>query len=197
MNFFLNVVLPWLPVVFFAGIFLYVAVRYLWYPRRIRYVPLIAGVVSFRIFYAIFLSGTQYYVWLQNEFTKLLLPPYQPISYFLFYSWGRFWLNAMIILGVSLVFWLFLRSLAVWKKDSFRKSEAGLGLLMALIVGWPHVVIFVPLSFVLAAIISLARLIFFGKSSVTLGTSFLLAALILFVWGDGLIELFNLGVLRI
>ena len=55
--------------------------------RQSGYKSLIIVLIASRIFYAIFLTVNQYYAWLQNDVTKLLL---NSRRYFLFYAYGRF-----------------------------------------------------------------------------------------------------------
>jgi len=118
-------------------------------------------------------------------------------GYFLFYSWGRFWLSLIISLIVSFAFyWL----LSVFKRKNerfFNIGETELGLLCALIVGWPSFVLFVPLVFLSVVLISIFRLIFFKEKYTTLGGPFILAGVCVIIFGGYLISLFGLGVLRV
>lgn len=184
----MNIFLTYLPQVFFITVFLAAA------SRVISYKLLVISSVAFHLFYAAFLTLGQYYVWSQSEFTKLLL---DSPGYFFFYSWGRFWINALLAIVLPFIFYLFLRLLKKYQERFFEQGETELGLLSALIVGWPNFVIFVPLVFVLVIIVSIFRRLFLKEFYTTLGIPFLIAALVLLLLGDVLITLFHLGVLRI
>jgi hypothetical protein len=213
---FLGPLLSWLPVVFFITLLL---VAFLFYFRkRFSFAinrNLVILAVSFRMLYAAFLTIGQYLIWSENAFTKSFLdaplgasipvPMIQKLpwlfdsrlGYFLFYSWGRFWLNVVLSVGIAWVFWFFLKLLKKYRERFFEEGEMELGFLCCLIVGWPQVVIFVPLVFVLVVLISVFRSLFLKESYTTLGYPFLTAAFLTFLIGGGLIELFNLGVLKI
>ncbi len=170
----------------------------------------------FHVFYALLLAGGQYYVWSQSEFTKSLLnapvssevPTEGLISYFPFllesgfgyfflYSWGRFWLEAFLAVGVAIGFWLLLRALQRYQERFFEDGEVELGFLAALSAGWPNIVILIPLIFFSVVVVSVFRGIFLKEAYTTLGAPFLLAAFVTLLWGDKLVELFQLTVLRI
>lgn len=181
-------------------------------PRNIFKLAL--ATIAFRVFYVAFITFGQYYIWANNKFTQILvnspvgkdvplrgdIPSFffnNQLGYFLFYSWGRFWLNLVIILAVSFLFYLFLKFLKRYKERFFRPYEVELGLLTALIVGWPNFVIFIPLVFLFVVVVSLFRLIFLKEPYTTLGVPFILSAVVTLIWGSELIQIFNLTVLKI
>ncbi|MDO8470233.1 MAG: hypothetical protein Q7S84_04460 [bacterium] len=171
--------------------------------------------VWFRVAYAGFLTVTQYHIWSQSAFTRpLLSTPLDPeksvgiaqqfpwlfdtrLGYFIFYSWGRFWLGAVLSIGVALCFWWFLRILERRNGRFFLPGETDVGLLTALLVGWPNIVIFIPLVFLGVIVVSLVRLLAFRERYTTLGWPFFIAAAVTLIWGSRLVELLNLGVLRV
>jgi len=118
-------------------------------------------------------------------------------GYFLFYSWGRFWLSVVIALVVAVVFYWLLRALKLKTERFFEEGETELGFLCALLVGWPEFVLFVPLVFLSVIIISIIRLLFFKEQYTTLGSPFLLACSLSLLFGGYLISLFGLGILRV
>lgn len=158
---------------------------------------LIVGVIIFRVFYAGVLTWLQYYVWSHNEFSKLLLPPHQPIKYFLWYSWTHFWFNVFLSVGVAFLFWLLLRLLKKYQESFFEQEELEIGFLCSLIVGWPNFIIFVAMAFILAILISSFQAIFLKKFHTALSPFFLLAALAVLFFGSKLVDILGLGVLRI
>lgn len=185
----------------------------------VNYKLLVISSISFRFFYAFLLTINQYYVWSQNKFTQLLLNSPLDLSmptsgiftkvcqwsivncqksgYFLFYSFGRFWLNVFVAIGVAFAFYLFLKFLEKYQERFFEQGEIKLGFIMALIVGWPSFIVFIPCVFVFVVLMSVFRGLFLKESYTTLGWPFILAALIVFLWGDKLIQILGLGVLKI
>lgn len=118
-------------------------------------------------------------------------------GYFLFYSWGRFWLSVIISLLVAYVFYLLLRALKLKTERFFVEGETEFGFLCALVVGWPGFVLFVPFVFLSVVVVSIAKLLFFKEQYTTLGAPFMLATVIVLVFGSYLISLFGLGVLKV
>lgn len=205
--------LDWLPAVFLAGTLVLSVVFYFSKENSVsKFFKLIVAVIFLRIIYAVALTFVQYYVWSQSELTKILtqsplsdnvpLPVFDFIfsgrlGYFLFYSYGRFWLNAVVSIFAAFCFYLFLKILKKHKERFFENGETELGFLAALIVGWPNFVIFIPMVFVSVMAVSIFRRLFSGEIYTTLGIPFLLAALTAFLIGSRLIRLFNLVVLNV
>lgn len=182
---------------------------------RQQYLRFLAGlVVAFRLMFATLLSVFQYVAWSANPVTSVLLEtplnegvplpgPVKdvlsstPLGYFIFYSFGRFWLNPIITIGVALLFWWILKLLQKYRQRFFNEGEVTLGLLTCLIVGWPNVVVFVPLTMLMMAALSIVRLLVFKKRLTTIGWPLLLAAAVTLVWGGRLVGVLGLGVLRV
>ena len=204
MSYWLSVVLIWLPKIFFVIIFI-LAVLIYGLRKSIGLTKsrtLIISSISFHVLYAVLLTISQYYIWSQNKFTQLLLNSSldlsMPVSgYFLFYSFGRFWLNALITIGAAFVFYLFLKFLKKHRERFFEEGETELGFLSALIVGWPNFVVFLPLVFVFVVLLSIFRRVFLKEFYTTMGIPFLLAALIVLIFGNQIVDILSLGVLRI
>jgi len=66
-----------------------------------------------------------------------------------------------------------------------------------LIVGWPNFIIFAPLAFILLILISFFQTIFLKKINTVISLPFLLAGLVVLFFGDRLVDILGLGVLRI
>ena len=204
MSYWLSVVLIWLPKIFFGIIFI-LAVLIYGLRKSIGLTKsrtLIISSISFHVLYAVLLTISQYYIWSQNKFTQLLLNSSldlsMPVSgYFLFYSFGRFWLNALITIGAAFVFYLFLKFLKKHRERFFEEGETELGFLSALIVGWPNFVVFLPLVFVFVVLLSIFRRVFLKEFYTTMGIPFLLAALIVLISGNQIVNILGLGVLKI
>ncbi|MEK9168447.1 MAG: hypothetical protein AAB698_01470 [Patescibacteria group bacterium] len=158
---------------------------------------LIAAALFFSAILAIIKTINQYYVWSGNELSRLLLPPYQSINYFIFYAFSRFWLGALISVAVSFLFYLFLKFLEKRQSRFFIEGETALGFLTALLVGWPNFVIFLPLVFVSTILIAIYRQLILKESYTTLGYPFLLAAGLALIFGRIIINVLDFGILRI
>lgn len=211
----------WLPETFFGFLFMVVSWKYITRNTREESAlrkssrKMIVASLLFYIGYPALLTIRQYYSWFANPLSKLLLN--SPLSenvpipqfiidsaifqshfgYFIFYSYGRFWMNSIFAVGVAMLFYLFLKFLRKHKERFFEEGEAEMGLLTALIVGWPRFIIFVPIIFLSVILISLFRMIVLKESYTTLGYPFLLAALSALAFGIIFISLLNLSVLSI
>lgn len=175
----------------------------------------IFAVLGFRLAYSSFLTFAQYYFWSKDSLTKYLLnsslAPTLPVGaikampwlfdnrlgYFIFYSWGRFWLNLFLTLLIAFTFWWFLKLLKKHKERFFEGGEVELGFLTILISGWPNSLIFLVLAFLGVVAVSIFRLILLKEFYTTLGLPFVLSAIAVFLWGSQLAEIFGLNVLRI
>ena len=220
--FLLNALLKFIPWIFLAIIF---AIIIFIYQKRhnlegetiIRRLKiLIIAAIVFRIFYAILETVGQYYAWRGSLIGKTLIDI--PISksalgfgfdkilfslfdyshgYFIFYAVSRFWLNIIISVAAASVFYIFLIILKKYQERFFEKGEVELGFLVALILTWPNIVIFVPLVFLAVVLISICKGIFLKEAYTTLGAPFILAGILTALFGVWLINYFNLGVLKI
>ena len=183
---------------------------------KISYRSLIWLVLGFKVLYASIETFSQYYVWSSNGFTKLFLDQNiidlniaqdffgkmtwifdNRFGYFLFYSWGRFWLEIAVSLAAALAFYLFLRFLKKHKERFFEEGETELGFLLALMVGWSNFIVFIPLVFLSMVLVSIFRMLAFKETHTTLGAPFLLAALIVLLFGNYFINILGLTMLRV
>lgn len=156
---------------------------------RFGYKTLILAFIAFKVLYSVFLTFSQYYIWSNDAFSKFLLPPHQPLKYFISYSFTHFWFNFFLALGSAFIFYLFLRGLKKYQERFFEEGETELGFLTALIAGWPGFVVFVPLVFIFVAALSAFRRLYFGEERATIGLPFLIAGFIAFVFGET--QIFN------
>ena len=203
-NFFFGPVLIWSPAIF--SFLIMSAAATLYFPRIrsnakifkfVNYKFLIIYLLAFKVFYAVILTVSQYLVWSNNDFTKYFLPPYQTFDYFILYSCGRFWMALVISFGVSLIFWFCLKAIKKYRPFFFGEGELELGLICALVSGWPNFVVFLPLAFSLIFVFSFFRILFFKKDAVAIGPYFLIASFISLFIGAWLIDIFNLNVLMV
>lgn len=143
--------------------------------------------------HAILLTTLQWRTWSENSFTRLLLelplPREVPLpilleyarplleqagGYFAFYSLGRFWTPAILSVLAALIWWGMLRLTRVAKLTVFSEEDTTLALVAALIVGWPRIIVFVPLVVVFAFFSTLFHTLK-GTVSTSLSTALVLA----------------------
>ena len=209
----------WGPYYFYL-IVLLIAVnkRFGWfkYLSDLSYKFLIWLVLGFKIVFASMETWSQYYIWSNGDFTKLLLDKNiidfnilkemsgsffalldNRFGYFIFYSWGRFWFEIVVSLAAAGAFYLFLLFLKKYKERFFEKGETELGLLAAFMVGWSNFIVFLPIVFLSVVLVSVFRAIVLKEEYTTLGAPLLLAALIVLLFGNYLVPLLGLTQLRI
>lgn len=201
---------PQLPLwlIFTAALWFYV------FPRRGAFTWLTWLAVATRLVYSAAGTWAQYYVWSQNALARNLLQAYVPsndfsalegvlgifgheVSYFLVYSWGRFWLSFFLALAVAAAFWAFLLLLRRHQTRFFKTGETELGFLLALLAGWPAFVLFLPLGLVMVVFVSILRLVAWREKYTTLGWPMLLAAGLTLLWGATWLAVLGLNSLRI
>lgn len=178
------------------------------------YRTLIRITIGIHITYALFLTAAQYYVWSLDPSRVFLFSPLgsttpipfvqqlpwlfdQPLGYFILYIGVRFWLPALLSIFIPLLFGYFLRLLEKYKERFFEEGDRELGLLAALIVGWPAVVVFVPLMFVSVVLVSIARMIILKELYTTLRWPFVVALFLTLIFGSMFLSMFGLDVLKI
>ena len=171
------------------------------------------AVVVFYVIFALFLTAVQYYLWFQDNLTKSFLETPAFISgqsassglgqwlfggklgYFLFYSWGRFWLGALLSLAAAFLWRLFLGVLKNHNERFFEEGDMEIGFLGALVCGWPNFLSFLVFTFILVVIFGFLRLILAGEKYTTLTWPFILSVLITLAGGYFWISSFGFGVL--
>lgn len=222
MNFidsFLDPALVWLPQAFFglviilAVIFYYRTTRSPENPRP-YFKRLAWWTIGFKFFYAAALTAGQYFLWSEDQFSRLFLnaplkstalsmagniPLFSnsKLGYFLFYSWGHFWLNALVSVALAFALWSFLKALQKKESRFFYPGETELGFVLTLAVGWPNFVVFLPLTFIMVILVSLFRMIFMKEPYTTLGWPFILAAVIAFAFSQVILGNFDWELLKI
>jgi hypothetical protein len=200
---FTNSVVPQIPEYVFGIIFAGAAAIYFFgAPSTWRkyFLWLIYGVAGFRVLYAAFITVGQYYIWSQDEFTKLFLssPDGGLAGYFLPYTGFRFWLGSVVLTFVLAgLFALLLRYLRQRKESYFEEGEVELGVLMMLLAGWPNGLLFLLLLAFTVVFVSIFRMFVWRNPYTTFGTPFIIAGALTLLRGERLIELLGWGVLRI
>lgn len=189
--------------------------RWAQFRRVCSFKRLALAAVIVRVAYAAVLTVLQYNVWASGGLGTLFLheslnkslpiPLIQKMQwlfnsqwgYFIFYTFERFWLNAILSIGVAWLFYRFLILLKRYEERFFEVGEVELGFFAALLAGWPAFVIFLPLVFVFVVVWGLVRITIFKESYTTLGWPFFAAILITLFFGRMLISLLGLSVLNV
>lgn len=146
--------------------------------KKISYKWLVASAIIFHLFYGFFATWGQYIVWSKSEFTKILLlsalPKEVPFplilewirplfngnyGYFAFYAINHFFLSIFALFVVTGFFTLFFKLYCRYYPDNFKEADISIIAISFLIAGWPGVIVLVPLSFIIAIIITSLNLI--------------------------------------
>ncbi|OGE85895.1 MAG: hypothetical protein A3J48_00980 [Candidatus Doudnabacteria bacterium RIFCSPHIGHO2_02_FULL_46_11] len=201
----MSILVIWLPQIFVAAV---LAIACLWYLKpqwlsKLKIPPenllknLLIATLTFRLFYPFVLSFAQYNLWSKDPFSQYFLPPHQPLNYFLLYVWGRFWLESVLALAVAGLFWAFLYLIQKNRTGFWTKDDLFLAALLAILTGWPDVIVFLVLVCLYTLLLSLVRLIIFKQTHTQLTSALIIAAIITLLAGDKLINLTGLKVLLI
>ena len=172
--------------------------------RNISYSRLVFVAFFLNIFYGIFMTLGQYYVWATsddfkiNYFLNLPLSKNTPIfewlrplfennlGYFLYYVWGRFWLYIILLLVLSIVFYFLIKLWKSWR-GGFSDEGPKLILILMLISGWPGIILFIPLGFICSMFYSVFANIKGGNKVVLIEPVFIFTCLIALIFGKVLI----------
>lgn len=210
---FLNTVAVWLPIFSHAAIFgLIIGL----YSRREKigekysHILFLVGVMAlvFRVFYALFFTLVQYWIWSRDAVGSILLEmPLREagnfsffegkLSYFFFHVLQQHWFNLLLSILIGIVFFLFLKFLEKYKERFFDNGETTLGGVLAFIAGWPNAIAFIGLSFLILFIVSVFRILTHKGRLTTLGLPFLVSAAIILLVGDIVVAFSGLQVLKI
>lgn len=155
---------------------------------------LYAGLVSAG---AVLLSVGQYLVWASDPSGSAFLPPVQPLTYFLGYVWLRFMIPVFISFLIAGVWYLFLNFLRRYQDRFFENGEPELGFVLALLVGWPKFLVFIPIALVCVVLVSVFRMAVLREAYTTLGWPLALSAVLNLIYGNSLLVLLGLTSLRV
>ena len=203
--------MAWFPLVFYsiifpAAVYFYLAKKSFW--------GLIKATALFYFAFASLKTWFQYQLWSNTGFGRVLLESSLDPSvpgffgklrlltessggYFFYYALSRFWFNFLATALVAVLFYFFLKLLEKRWPRFFEPFEPELGLLLGLFCGWPLFLLFLPLSFALMILFSLAMSVFFKQNRVTLGLPLLLGAALTLVFGGYLSKFISLSSLKI
>lgn len=209
------IIFSWAVFLLSFGIFIFQNHHFLKSRISIFYGWLLGAAVVFRFFISFLETVLQYYVWKKNPFTNIILtqplgakvpneliPGFvrkiifdNPLGSFLYYAWGHFFLNVFLSLLSAVIFYFILVFLRKYRERFFGEGEIALGTLMALLVGWPNVVLFVPAALIFTAVLSIVRNVFWDENYTRLGWPFLVSGCAILLFGKFLIDVFRIGIL--
>lgn len=207
--------IPWEIVFYWFGWVILVSGA-LWYAKESVYKRIVfrygIWIISILyMMYATLLSFIQYSVWLQNPIGKSLVTiPLDksvptllwfckliPGGYFIHYSIGRFFLPVILTIGIALIWGLFLNILRARQDRFFNDGEVELGVICALVVGWPQVILFVPFALLITVCIALIKIIIAKEQYTTIGWPLIISAGAVLIIGELIVDIMRIGVLRI
>ncbi|NTW22636.1 hypothetical protein HGA34_03825 [Candidatus Falkowbacteria bacterium] len=170
---------------------------------------LLLVVLALKLSKPIFFTWTQWYVWHLSRPEFITVPlsadlrllgwlklfsflKSVPGGYFVFYSFGRFWLGVLIALAVATLWWLVLKLLAKQRPGAMLAEELSLAWITAVIAGWPGIILYVPMALVFTAA---GTLYFMAKkidSRLPVGWPMIAASIIVALAGTFLVGIFGL-----
>lgn len=159
---------------------------------RFAAIVLAAYFLLVRLLIAVYQTTGQYWIWQQETFTQLFLPPNQPIMYFISYVATRYWMGLGLAVLSAVVWYVFLRLLRARTERFFDEGEIALATLAVLVVGWPGIVVLLPLAGIVLVVLSVVRLVFFKQSLTTLGIPFLVATVLTVAFQGKILNVFGI-----
>jgi hypothetical protein len=167
----LSLILNYFPLVVVPVVFI-LAVLFFW--KKKKFFFLIWVMVGFHLGLALIKSILQYLVWNQGGMMKIALnlplekmklgwfenlPIFTNYShgYFSYYIWNHFWKEAVLSVVAAALGYFIFRVLQKYKKNIFLERESEFGFLIMLIVGWPQILMFIPLVLLVAVIFSVVN----------------------------------------
>lgn len=197
-----NIILIFVPFVVFLLSLIYLLITYFRRREHLLKASVIVFITVFLtvIFKIIAASGAQYYLWRYGGGVgEYLLPPYQPIDYFLRYSWQHFILSPAIgllaSLGLVLYFWTLNK---IFKKQFLDFEDTLILISGAMIAGWPNMVIYIGIAFTLT-ILRIFYLFYVKREMrrIPMTAALIIAAFITLLAGEKLVEILNIGFLKV
>ncbi len=93
----------------------------------------VAGLAAALSYY----TALQYFTWLSSSISRLLLPPYQGIGYFIFYAFTEFWADYLLAAAIGLLCFVAIRRQATDERPFFYPEEPTLCFISIMLVGHP------------------------------------------------------------
>jgi len=128
-------------------------------PYLVKRVKLIFWLVlAFQILLTFYDVKKQYSIWQTSELTNRLLPPYQPIGFFLSYGFSRFLIPLIFSVAAALIFLFLTKYLnRRFQERFFYPEESYLGAIAILIISHPLWAVYLILIILSVLIGTLAK----------------------------------------
>lgn len=144
--------LPYISIVFLVILFGVQIFLRSFLSERIKGVGGIIGVVYIGVL--LVYSHLQYYGWLSNGITELLLPPYTSIFYFLQYVFFKIWFPHIVSFLFAVSAFCMMKWMNKKKKGIlFFDDEYYIAAIAIFLSGYPGVLVYIPLFFLVYAFI--------------------------------------------
>lgn len=202
--FFLNQFLVYGPLIFSGIIIILMILIYLsdFYKKlkifqKLSFKKLAYFLIVATLIFDVGLVGVQYFVWQANSFSIFFLPPYQPWSYFLSYSFFHFFLADVVSLFLALFFYLIFKAFKKYKTQFISERELDLLFLSSLLIASPKILFFISSLLLLGILSSLFNFIVFKKMSISWPRLIIFTLLLSFLGAGYFLRLIGLGTLFI
>lgn len=198
----INIAIILIPFIIFLLLLIYLTRTYFLKRDQLAKVATIVFITVFlTTIYKILASSLLQYYWWANSggLSEYLLPPHQPITYFLRYSWQHFILSPIIGIVVAfLIAAYFLLLNRIFKKQYVDFEDMLILVSGAMIVGWPNLVIYIGIAFSLT-IFRIFYLFYIKREMkrVPLTGALIIAAFLTLLVGDYLVQLLQIGWLKV
>lgn len=151
------------------------------------------GIVILFLLRSILLTYATYALWSTALPSTYLLPPYQPISYFLHYSFIHFFASFLLTFAVGLTVGIILLFLNYRRPHLFMPGDLALLLIGMLLVQWPLVIFYVGAIFMGGMLLLIfRRYIIKGKETIVLAPHILFWIPLFLLLGNMLMVFFTL-----
>jgi hypothetical protein len=119
------------------------------------------GMIILVFIFSLWQTRSQFFLWLNNSPSSFLLPPYNSINYFLFYSFYNFFIEPLIALIVALIFiWVANFFNKKFGERFFEKEEPYFGAIGIFLTGYPIFLLYIVailISILIGAIVTRKR----------------------------------------
>lgn len=171
--------------------------KYLSIFKKLSFKRLVYLLLGVSFIFDVSLVFIQYYAWHSDSFSRLFLPPYQPWSYFISYSFFHFFLANIITLFVTTLTILVFKIFQKYKREFITNEELWLLVLACLLISWPQIIVFLGIFLALSVIYTLFSFFVLKKQGINWSQLIIGALIIVFFAGSVLLQVLNLMVLMI
>lgn len=110
-------------------------------------------------------AGYQTYVQFIDWKGSYLLPPHTPISYFILYTFSRIWISKLIAIISGYVLYRVMEKMNTRKNNQlFFNDELYIAATTVSIMGYPEIVLFIPIFFIVFIMGSIIGTLIYGKN---------------------------------